>query len=72
MPVPVQDKLLKEILRTRRDGGVVLVRSVEDQCIAENTSMQKHFQLIKEESDLASEQALSRQYRRVNFYCVVH
>ncbi len=72
MPVPVQDKLLKEILRTSRDGGVVLVRSVEDQCIAENTRMQKHFRLMKEESDLASELDRSRQYRRVNFYRVVH
>jgi S-adenosylmethionine-diacylglycerol 3-amino-3-carboxypropyl transferase len=72
MPEPVQQKLLNEILRTSKDGARVLYRSVENDSLAERHGMTKRLVLDEEASDLASELDRSRQYRRVNFYTVVH
>lgn len=68
MPQPLQKRLLNEILRTSHDGGVVLCRSVEDESMIEKNGMEKHFQLYKEGSD----EDRSKQYRRVDFYRIVH
>lgn len=72
MPLPVQKHLLNEILRTSKDGATFLVRSVETDCIAEVNGMDKHFQLRKEDSDIATQLDRSRQYQSVRFYRVVH
>jgi len=67
-----QKRLLEEILRTSRDGAIVLARSVEGTCMVERTGMKKQFRRLEEVSDAATEQDRSRQYRRVNFYSVEH
>ncbi len=71
MPAPTQRRLLQEILRTSRDGAVVLCRSVEDIDIVERAGMGRHFRL-KPESAEATRLDRSRQYRRVNLYEVCH
>ena len=71
MPAPVQRRLLDEILRTSRDGAVVLCRSVEDTDLVERAGMGRHFRL-KPESAQATRLDRSRQYRRVCFYEVCH
>ncbi|MCK6510445.1 DUF3419 family protein [Myxococcota bacterium] len=68
----LQRRLLDEIHRTSRDGGIVLVRSVEDQTMVEKLQDHKRFQLIKDRSAIASLEDRSRQYRRVHFYRIVH
>ena len=72
MPPPVQKQLLEDVYRTSRDGAVMLYRSVEDDCMVERLGMQGKFQKMQEETDLASEQDRTRQYRRVNFYRIAH
>ncbi len=71
MPAPVQRKLLEEILRTSRDGAIVLSRTVEENDIVERAGLERHFRLLPE-SAAASREDRSRQYRRVNFYEVSH
>ncbi|MEM1009793.1 MAG: hypothetical protein AAGJ35_12400, partial [Myxococcota bacterium] len=61
-----------EIYRTSRDGGVVLVRSVEPHTLIEIHNQERRFQLLKEASDVASAEDRSRQYERVHFYRIVH
>lgn len=72
MPEPVQRRLFAEIHRTSRDGGTMLYRSVEDGSIVERLGLQRQFRLRKPDSDEASRLDRTRQYRRVNFYEVVH
>ena len=72
MPPKVQEHLLDEILRTSRDGAIVLTRSVEQESFVERIDEGKHFQLIEEASREATEKDKSRQYRRVDFFRVVH
>jgi len=72
MPEKTQRHLLKEIIRTSRDGARVLYRTVEKESLAERLGLERHLQLDVEASDIASREDRSRQYRRVNFYTVVH
>jgi S-adenosylmethionine-diacylglycerol 3-amino-3-carboxypropyl transferase len=72
LPMPLQRNLLDEILRTSRDGAVVLYRTVEDDCLVERHGMHQHFERMDEVSEQASEQDRSRQYRHVHFYRVSH
>jgi S-adenosylmethionine-diacylglycerol 3-amino-3-carboxypropyl transferase len=72
MPHDVQRRLLDNVLRTSRDGAVVLWRSVEDDTIVQTHGLGRHFQLMQAQTDEASRLDRSRQYRRVNFYQVVH
>lgn len=72
MPEQVQKHLLKEILRTSRDGATVLVRSVEKEPWVCHRGMDKHFKLREEDSRLASELDRSRQYQSVQLYQVAH
>lgn len=72
MPEVVQRRLFAEIHRTSRDGGTVLYRSVEDASIVERLGLQAKFRLKQADSDAASRLDRTKQYRRVNFYEVVH
>ncbi|MFT7518874.1 MAG: S-adenosylmethionine-diacylglycerol 3-amino-3-carboxypropyl transferase [Kiritimatiellia bacterium] len=72
LPDPAQKHLLDEILRTSRDGAVVLARSVEGHGIVENCQYEKHFIPMTEESEYATLHDRSKQYRRVSFYRVAH
>lgn len=72
LPEPTQRHLLNEILRTSRDGAIMLYRTVEDDCMAERHNMSHHFKRLDDISDQASVQDRSRQYRHVHFYQVCH
>lgn len=71
MPPTVQRNLFDRILRTSKDGAVVLYRSVEDDSVVERLGLERHFRLMPH-SEEASDADRSRQYRRVNFYQVCH
>lgn len=72
LPQDVQQRLLEEIVRTSRDGAIVLARSVEGACMVERTGMDRRIRRLDEVSEAATAQDRSRQYRRVNFYRVEH
>jgi S-adenosylmethionine-diacylglycerol 3-amino-3-carboxypropyl transferase len=72
MPEPVQQKLLDEVLRTGRDGGIMLYRTVEDDCIVDRLGMHRHLRRLEPESEEASRLDRSRQYRHVHFYQIQH
>ena len=72
MPDTTRERLFDEILRTSVDGARVLYRSVEDDSIVERLGLERHFQLDVEASEAAARDDRTRQYRRVNFYDVVH
>ena len=72
MPRTVQQRLLDEIYRTSCDGAVVLVRSVEPDSFVERLDNGRRFELIEEASSRAAVEDRSRQYRRVDFFRVVH
>jgi S-adenosylmethionine-diacylglycerol 3-amino-3-carboxypropyl transferase len=72
MPPPVQQKLLNEVLRTSRDGAIMLYRTVEDDSIVDRLNMHRNFKRLDAESDAAGLADRSRQYRHVHFYQVTH
>ncbi len=72
MPPPVQKRLLEDVYRTSRDGGVMLYRSVEDDCMVDRLGMTDKFVPMEEETRIGSELDRTRQYRRVNFYRITH
>lgn len=72
MPAPVQRELFREIRRTSVDGARVLYRTVEEESLAERHNITRQLVLDETASNLASLQDRTRQYRRVNFYNVVH
>ncbi len=72
LPPPVQKQLFDEVIRTSRDGAVMLYRSVEQDSLVARHGLQKHLQLMEAESEEATRSDRSRQYQRVNFYRVVH
>lgn len=71
MPEPVQWRLLAEIVRTSRDGARVLMRSVGEADVVEQTGLRRHLRRLDWESDRATAEERSRQYKRVDFYQVV-
>lgn len=72
MPWRRQRALLEEIHRTSRDGAILQYRSVLDGSLVAQHGLDERFALLEERSDLASHLDRSRQYRRVDFYRVVH
>lgn len=70
MPTPVQQRLLSEIVRTASPGARVLMRSVGEQDIAQETGLSDRLLHLKHESELATVEERSRQYKRVDFYQV--
>lgn len=70
MPKPVQKKLMDEVLRTADDGAIMLWRSVEGEDIVKAHGMEHRLIRMDEESDTASRDDRSRQYKRVDFYRV--
>lgn len=72
MPQPVQRRLFDEILRTSRDGGVVLYRSVEPDSLVDRLGLDKHFQLMADETARATVLDRTRQFRRIAYYRIVH
>lgn len=72
LPNPLQRQLLDEILRTSKDGAVVLYRTVEDDCLVDRHAMGRHFQRMDAESAEATALDRSRQYRHVHLYRVCH
>jgi S-adenosylmethionine-diacylglycerol 3-amino-3-carboxypropyl transferase len=69
---PTQVRLLEEILRTSRDGAIVLARSVEGRGLVDGSGLEDRFRLLSDESDAATRDDRSRQYRRIAFYRVEH
>lgn len=72
MPPEIQKRLLEDVFRTSRDGGTMLYRSVEDDCMVERLGMTDKFIPMEEETRIASELDRTRQYRKVNFYRIAH
>lgn len=70
MPHDAQRRLLEEVVRTARDGAVVLYRSVEDASLAERHGLSDVLVLREAESAEAALADRTRQYRRVNVYDV--
>lgn len=73
MPEPVQRRLLDEILRTSREGAIVLWRSVEEEdrfgTIVGRLGYGDRFTRV-EGSENAAEMDRTRMYRQVNFFQV--
>ncbi len=72
MPAATQRKLLLDILRTSRDGGVLQYRSVEPTSIVQRLGLERHFQRMQVASRQATELDRTCQYRSVNLYRIVH
>jgi S-adenosylmethionine-diacylglycerol 3-amino-3-carboxypropyl transferase len=72
MPREVQRRLLREIFRTSVDGAVVLHRSVEEGSLPERCEMDRQFRPMTEAIEIGTALERTRQFRRVNFYQVVH
>lgn len=68
MPLPVQQKLLSEVVRTAQPGARLLLRSVEDQDIVAACGFSSRMTRLVVESERASREERSCQYRRVDFY----
>lgn len=63
-----QETLLKEILRTSKDRGIFLQRTVKRDSFIEKSDLKGHFELLKDVSNLASNEDRSCCYKRVNYY----
>jgi S-adenosylmethionine-diacylglycerol 3-amino-3-carboxypropyl transferase len=72
LPAQGQARLLSEILRTSRAGGIVMYRSVEPDSMVARHHLQRHFEPLSARTSLASQLDRSRQYRSVNYYRIVH
>jgi S-adenosylmethionine-diacylglycerol 3-amino-3-carboxypropyl transferase len=72
MPPDVQRGLLERILRTSRDGAIVLHRSVEDEGMVERSGLTRRFALLEDRTAAATRLDRTRQYRAVRFYQVQH
>ena len=72
MPEATQRRLLNGILRTSRDGAIVLYRSVEDECMVERLGFARRFVPLRDRTEQATHADRSRQYRAVRFYQVAH
>lgn len=72
MPAPVQRRLLDGIRRTAKDGAIVLMRSVEADDMPARHGLSHVFRRLDADSDQATLDDRSRQYRRVDFYQVCH
>ena len=64
--------LCEEILRTSKDGAVMLYRTVEDDCLVDRLGFHGHFKRMDKESEIATDLDRSRQYRHVHFYRISH
>lgn len=72
MPPAAQKRLLTEIVRTGRDGGVVAYRSVEPGSLVARHGLGERLQLLTASSTAAVQQDRSRQYERVSYYRIAH
>jgi S-adenosylmethionine-diacylglycerol 3-amino-3-carboxypropyl transferase len=72
MPDGARQRLLHEIFRTSADGAVVLHRSVDEGLLPERHGLERHFRLMTEASEIATQTDRTRQFRRVAFYRVEH
>lgn len=66
-----EERLLREIRRTGREGAIVLHRSVSDDCLFERSEAGACFERLDAESDLATKLDRTRQYRRVSLHRLV-
>ncbi|MCB9744189.1 MAG: DUF3419 family protein [Alphaproteobacteria bacterium] len=71
MPEPAQRRLLEEVVRTGREGAILLHRSVEEANMVERTGMLRHFEPMPEATAFASANDRTRQYKRVVFHRLV-
>lgn len=72
MPPDAQRRLLAEIVRTGRDGGVVAYRSVGHDSLVARHGFGARLQPLEASSAAAARLDRSRQYQRVNYYRIVH
>lgn len=67
-----QRHVLREVLRTSRDSGLLLNRSVDGGGIVEKHGLERHFRRLNAASDAATALERSRLYERVDIYRIVH
>lgn len=72
MPPAAQKRLFDEILRTSRDGGIVMYRSVERDSLITRHGLERRLQPLADRSAAAARLDRSRQYQGVNYYRIVH
>ncbi|GAB4199705.1 MAG: hypothetical protein OHK0013_10060 [Sandaracinaceae bacterium] len=66
-----QRRLLEGVLRTAKDGAIVLTRSVEHTCIVERAGLDKRLVRLDDVSMRATLRDRTRQYRCVDVYQVM-
>ncbi len=72
MSEPIQRTLLEEVVRTGRNGAVMLVRSVEEDSVVDKHGYHHRFERMDEASEVATALDRARLYKRVDFYRLVH
>ncbi len=68
LPEASQKRLLEELQRTGREGATILYRSVEEESIFERHGMADRFPELESETEKATQQDRTRQYKRVRFH----
>jgi S-adenosylmethionine:diacylglycerol 3-amino-3-carboxypropyl transferase len=63
-----QEMLLREILRTSKKNAIFLQRTVKRDSFIEQSTLNEHFELLKDTSNRASSEDRSCCYKRVNYY----
>jgi S-adenosylmethionine-diacylglycerol 3-amino-3-carboxypropyl transferase len=66
-----QKRLLEGVLRTAKDGAIVLTRSVEHECMVERAGLDERLVRLDDLSTRATLRDRTRQYRRVDAYQVM-
>lgn len=72
LPPEAQKRLFSEILRTSREGGIVMYRSVEPTSLIARHGLERRLQPLSARSTAAAQLDRSRQYQGVNYYRIVH
>jgi S-adenosylmethionine-diacylglycerol 3-amino-3-carboxypropyl transferase len=70
MDAATQQQLLRGILRTAKDGAIVMHRSVETEPMIERLGMDRQLVPLGDRTERASRLDRSRMYRAVRFYRV--
>ena len=68
LDAPTQQRLLRGVLRSARDGARVVTRSVEDACMVERAGLSSRLRRLDDLSERATRADRTRQYRHVNVY----
>jgi S-adenosylmethionine-diacylglycerol 3-amino-3-carboxypropyl transferase len=68
LDAPTQERLLRGVLGSARDGARVVTRSVEDACMVERAGLSRRIRRLDDVSERATRADRTRQYRHVHVY----